>query len=86
MKPWESPALQTAESAKHLPAQHVVIPTCDGLAVYRCRGAERHLVEIFSQPDDLAGYFTSHFNAQEAARPPVACDPLANLGDIELDL
>lgn len=92
-KPWTSPALQAAESAKYVPAQHVVVPTCDGLAVYRCRGAARELISIFDQPDDLAGYFVQHFTAAQAdcrAEQVRAAsrkiDPLADLdlGDLIL--
>lgn len=89
-RPWESPALQQAESAKYVPAQHVVVSTCDGLAVYRCRGSERQLIAIFAQPDDLAGYFIGHFSEMQLAarresehRAALARDPLAGL---ELDL
>lgn len=94
-KPWESPARQQAESAKYTPLQHVVVPTCDGLAVFRCRGAERQLIGIFGQPDDLAGYFVQHFGEQrricEAERlrlESLARDPLSDLDlkDIQLDL
>lgn len=94
-EPWNSPALQQAESSKYVPAPHVVVPTCDGLAIYVCRGSERELVAIFSQPDDLAGYFTSHFaesqRAVEWERERIthlARDPLADLdlGEISLDL
>jgi hypothetical protein len=90
LRPWESLALQQAESAKYVPAQHVVVSTCDGLAIYRCRGAERHFVAIFDQPDDLAGYFIGHFSEMQLAsrreyerRAALARDPLAGL---ELDL
>lgn len=89
-EPWENPAHQQAESSKYVPAQHVVVPTCDGLAVYRCRGHERTLVAIFDQPDDLAGYFIGHFSEMQLAvrreaehRASLARDPLAGL---ELDL
>lgn len=87
------PARQSAESAKYLPAQHVVVPTCDGLAVYRCRGAAREFIQIFDQPDDLAGYFVRHFTEAEANHrheqmrlETLARDPLAglDLGDLEL--
>lgn len=93
MTPWTSPALQAAESAKYVPAQHVVVPTCDGLAVYRCHGAARELVAIYSQPDDLAGYFISHFSSAQAAcraeqdrLANLARDPLAGLDLGELTL
>ena len=87
---WESPAHQQAESAKYVPQKHLVVPTCDGLALYRCRGAERYLVGIFDQPDDLAGYFIEHFSEMQLAsrreterRASLARDPLAGL---ELEL
>lgn len=95
LKPWESPAVQAAESAKYVPAQHVVVPTCDGLALFICRASERKLVAIFDQPDDLAGYFVSHFAEMQAAclaeqtrLENLARDPLAGLdfGGIELEI
>lgn len=85
-----SPARQQAESAKYVPLPHVVVSTCDGLAVYRCRGSARQLIAIFAEPDDLAGYFIGHFSEMELAcrreaerHAALACDPLAGL---ELDL
>lgn len=87
-----SPAEQQARSSVYIHRPHVVVPTVDGLALFICRGAERELVAIFDQPDDLAGYFIQHSTEMRAAHGRKAAlearrnrDPLAGL-ELDLDL
>ena len=87
-----SPAEQQARSSVHIHRPHVVVPTVDGLALFICRGAERELVAIFDQTDDLAGYFIQHSTEMRAEHDRKAAlearrnrDPLAGL-ELDLDL
>lgn len=63
-----TPSEQQALSQKYTARPVACVPTPDGLAVFRCRGADRELLAIAPDAQALWDLLTAEFSQAQAAR------------------